>query len=59
MCTMLRDYTSLELAVHKGEALVVGETESGWAWAENSAGDTGWVPLRCLERLSQEPKPDR
>lgn len=50
-CTMLRDYTSRELTVRKGETLLVEETESGWAWAENSAGERGWVPLDCLERL--------
>jgi len=50
-CRMKRDYTSLELTVRKGEVLVVKETESGWAWAEDSDGCEGWVPLGCLEKV--------
>ena len=57
VCKMRRDYTSLELDVCKGEVLVVEETESGWAWVENSAGRKGWVPLGCLEKLPEKSRP--
>ena len=53
-CKMKRDYTSLELAVRRGEVLVVHETESGWAWAARSYGEKGWVPLECIEKLPAE-----
>lgn len=53
-CRMKKDYTSLELTVRESDVLVVGETESGWAWAEDSGGQKGWVPLRCLEKLPDE-----
>jgi hypothetical protein len=23
--------------------------ESSWGWATNESGDSGWVPLECLE----------
>jgi hypothetical protein len=53
-CAALREYESVELGVSRGEVLTVLETESGWAWAVNSRNESGWVPLRCLERLSPD-----
>jgi hypothetical protein len=53
-CKVEREYTSAELGVRKGEELSIEERESGWAWAENSNGERGWVPLRCLERMPDD-----
>ena len=40
-----RDYTAIELETQPGEHLVIQQVESGWAWATNEAGQSGWVPL--------------
>jgi len=45
-----RDYRARELTVRAGEVVEVEETESGWAWATTSTGESGWIPLRNLAR---------
>jgi hypothetical protein len=58
-CLMLRDYTSLELTVREGDIVSVKETESGWVVAVTSGGETGWVPLRCLEKPAHAAPPEQ
>jgi uncharacterized protein YgiM (DUF1202 family) len=48
-CILQRPYTATELSVEEGEAVTVLLTESGWAWATNESGESGWVPLEHLE----------
>ncbi|MBL7164044.1 MAG: hypothetical protein ISS57_15715 [Anaerolineales bacterium] len=56
-CVALRNYESTELSVQLGEVLSMGAEESGWAWCTkdadkaDQAGESGWVPLECLEIL--------
>ena len=44
-----RDYTARELSVVEGDIVMVLEELLGWAFVE-SAGSTGWVPVRHLAR---------
>jgi len=48
-CVLRRDYTATELSVEEGETVTVLLMESGWGWATNESGDSGWVPLECLQ----------
>jgi hypothetical protein len=48
--TARRDYSAIELSVAPGDELVAVVEESGWIWATNAQGETGWVPLQNLER---------
>jgi hypothetical protein len=50
-CVLRRDYTATELSVEEGETLTVEFTEAEWGWATNESGQSGWVPLECLELL--------
>lgn len=43
------DYSAKELSVDPGEMLRVIKSLNGWAWAENAAGETGWLPIRNIE----------
>jgi hypothetical protein len=45
---MLVDYTTAELPVRVGEMLTLHYEESGWYWATNAAGQSGWVPQTSL-----------
>lgn len=45
----LYDYDSRELTVQPGELLVLEVYESGWYWAVNPQGDSGWVPETHVE----------
>ena len=47
-CVLQRDYTTTELSVDQGETVTVESVESGWGWATNESGRSGWVPLECL-----------
>jgi len=47
----LSDYSAIELSVRAGEQLALGELESGWYWAANQHGQSGWVPERNIEIL--------
>ena len=49
VCIMERDYNALELAVEPDELLEGILTESGWLLAVSASGDTGWVPLECVD----------
>ena len=44
----LRDYSAHELTVQVGDTLTLLTTEGGWYWAENVAGEQGWVPVACV-----------
>ena len=37
------------LILEEGETVTVLLMESGWGWATNESGQSGWVPLECLE----------
>ncbi len=47
--TVRCDYASTDLTVHVGEALTLHKMESGWVWATNPAGQSGWVPASRIE----------
>lgn len=42
--TALRDYTAQELDVQVGDEVTLHELESGWYWATDGEGRSGWVP---------------
>jgi hypothetical protein len=44
-----RDYTATELEAQVGERLTLHQIESGWFWATNRAGQSGWFPANHLE----------
>lgn len=48
---LLRDYTARELTVEAGTVLTAEWEESGWIWATDGDGGTGWVPLENLVTL--------
>jgi hypothetical protein len=48
----LRDYDATELSVRAGEELSASDEVSGWVWATNSHGQSGWVPAEIVERLA-------
>ena len=48
------DYDTGELATDIGEMLVVHHEQEGWWWAENTRGDTGWIPGRALELIEED-----
>jgi len=52
-CVMLRDYTSREVPVDRGDRVISRFTESGWAWVRTEGGDEGWVPLENLEETRE------
>lgn len=37
-------YTARELPISIGQKILVQRQESGWYWASNEAGETGWIP---------------
>lgn len=46
---LLVDYTSRELSLHTGEELELQYQESGWYWARNQNGETGWAPSKHIQ----------
>ena len=50
---LLRDYSPIELNARQGEQLTLHEEVSGWWWASNACGETGWVPATHLGEISQ------
>lgn len=48
------DYSSAELSVSPGEQLVLHKLESGWYWASNNEGKSGWVPADNIELAEDE-----
>lgn len=53
-CILLRDYSAAELTVSRGHLLRVTFVESGWAWATNEQGISGWVPMENLRPAAKE-----
>lgn len=53
---LLCDYDAIELTVQVGEVLTCHKEESGFTWATNRAGQSGWVPSSHVE-LERTPKP--
>jgi len=51
-CVLQRDYTATELSVEEGETVTVLLVESGWGWAINESGESGWVPSEHLALLT-------
>lgn len=45
----LCDYSANELTVQPGDTLHVYAQENGWAWAQSTSGEYGWVPLRHIQ----------
>ena len=43
------DYSAAELSVSVGEQLALHKLESGWCWASNNEGKSGWVPAENVE----------
>lgn len=43
------DYTAAELSVQANEELILHQFESGWYWATNQDGQSGWVPASHIE----------
>ena len=50
-CVLQRDYTATELSVEEGEKVTVLLMESGWGWATKEGGESGWLPLECIETV--------
>ena len=50
-CVLQRPYTATELSVEEGEKVTVLLMESGWGWATNESGQSGWLPLERLAPL--------
>ncbi|MCU0775706.1 MAG: SH3 domain-containing protein [Ideonella sp.] len=45
-------YTARELDADPGETVLVTRTLNSWAWCEKpSTGESGWVPVACLQWL--------
>ena len=47
----LRDYRVVESSVSMGQVLTCSLQESGWLWATDPEGNSGWVPLDHVELL--------
>lgn len=50
-----RDYDAAELTARPGEIVTITTTESGWCWATNAAGHSGWIPAAHLTPLPDPP----
>jgi hypothetical protein len=50
---LVRDYSPIELNTNQGEQLSLHEEVSGWWWASNVCGETGWVPASHLGDVSE------
>ena len=50
---LLRDYSPIELNARQGEQLTLHEEVSGWWWASNACGETGWVPASHLGEINK------
>lgn len=49
---LAEDYDARELDVEACEIVTVEKTLSSWARCINEIGETGWVPVSCLEEIS-------
>ncbi|HYM85787.1 MAG TPA: SH3 domain-containing protein [Pseudoxanthomonas sp.] len=52
--TALADYDTRELPTEIGELITVHHEQEGWWWAENSRGQSGWIPARVIELIENE-----
>jgi uncharacterized protein YgiM (DUF1202 family) len=43
------DYNAIELTIHAGQILTLHKAESGFFWATDQSGRTGWVPSTHVE----------
>jgi hypothetical protein len=50
--TILRDYSSRELAIQPGEEVTVEDARHEWLLVRNSQGERGWIPASHAELLS-------
>jgi len=48
---VLHDYSARELAVQRGEEVVVQDTRHGWLLVRNRKGKRGWIPASHTEPL--------
>jgi uncharacterized protein YgiM (DUF1202 family) len=46
---MRYSYNAIEMTIHVGEILTLHKAESGFFWATNQVGQSGWVPSSHLE----------
>ena len=44
------DYSAKELTVAQGDDVVSDKVINGWAWAQNTDEEWGWVPLKNLAK---------
>ena len=49
--TVLRDYSSRELAVQSGEQVTVEDGRHEWLLVRNARGERGWIPTSHVEAL--------
>jgi hypothetical protein len=49
---LVREYSPMELNASPGEQLILYEELSGWWWASNACGETGWIPASHLGDFS-------
>ena len=49
--TVLRDYSARELAVQRGDEVVVQDARHGWLLVRNKKGKRGWIPASHTEPL--------
>ena len=47
--TVLKEYSSVELPVTKGDELSIHYYLNGWGWCMDSSGNQGWVPEENFE----------
>jgi uncharacterized protein YgiM (DUF1202 family) len=53
--TALRAYSGRELRVHKGDRLTLLKLVSGWFWATDAQGESGWIPASGVDIIVSEP----
>jgi hypothetical protein len=51
--TAQADYDTRELATEIGEVVMLHHEQEGWWWAENTQGDSGWIPARALQTIEE------
>lgn len=49
--TVLRDYSSRELAVQPGEQVTIEDGRHEWLLVRNTRGERGWIPASHVEAL--------
>ncbi len=49
--TVLQDYDTRELDTAVGEIVTLHYPQDHWWWAENAAGESGWIPARALQLI--------